>query len=750
MRRPVSLAAGMVAFLATALYALEQAPGQNVTWLAGQPIAVTPEFEPENLLSAVGAENVAGMVTTGGENRVLCVAYSPDGKTLAVGDGPNRPLCSFPGPAPINENGGLIRLVDTATNRVRMTLKPNKQVGHEYEVQRLVFLRDGQRLVAAGREDYREGDKPIRVSTLAVWDTITGQTRKVITGSKTDYWFTNAIAADGRRIALALEDGTVRVWETSTGAVCSTFRVLRHPADADDHVSALEFSPDGRFLASGGNRGDVMLWDVATGHQLAHFPGRERDGKHFEVRHLAFSPDGTVVAEEGSLLRNKGDEWMTISELALFDVPKRSEIARVPLRDGEMVFCMRFAADGKTLVTGGPEGVVRLWDSASGRERPSYKRHDSWLMSLAFSPGGALLAAGDRFSITLWDTATCEARASLLRHPDDVTDLAFSPDGATLASAGGNLKLWNLRAVLQAQPDSGHFYEVTAVAYSPDGQTLASGSVDQTIKLWDWKKRRPRSTLRGHTDEVLCIAFAPNGKALASGSSDRTIRVWDPTAGKVRRILKGHTGPVGCLAFAPDGRTLASGSGAEAEDSGEVRLWDSEAGRLITTLPGHLSTVNALAFSPDGTTLAVGKNDDTVALWDLPNVRERATLSARLHGFHSEGILCMAFSPRGKLLATGSRNNTVRIWDLTAGEERGLGVLEHNEFVLALAFSPNGQALATADRDGTLNLWSVPTRKRTQVFQSGKGWFTSVAFAPDGKTLAAGHLKSSIMLWHLK
>src|SRR5262245_20583229 len=181
------------------------------------PTFVTPNFDEEGL--PYGDKGLTAQElreTWGPPAEIRCAAYSPDGETLAVGDCPTRPMCSFGGPAPVNENGGLIRLVDTATNRVRMTLKPAKIGGHEYEVHHVAFSPDGKVLFTEGREDYRVEREFIEISNYTAWDATTGRVLYRISGEKGATWIKTAVAPETGTLAVATERG-VSLWDGATG-----------------------------------------------------------------------------------------------------------------------------------------------------------------------------------------------------------------------------------------------------------------------------------------------------------------------------------------------------------------------------------------------------------------------------------------------------------------------------------------------------------------------------------------------------
>jgi WD40 repeat protein len=696
------------------------------------------------------------MLTVGGETRVTCLAYSPDGKTLAVGDGPMRPICTFLGRPPINENGGLIRLLDADTNRVRATLRPEKLRNHEYGVDQIVFSRDGSRLVSRGWEEvYPDGKdpEPSFFATLAIWSAIDGRGRERVrlVLPAEGLRLVTAISPDGRWMAAISGEHAVRLWDARTGVERDTIQIVDEPGNKVSRITALEFSPDGRILGAGGSECDVRLWDVETGRKIVRFEGHRRGDKRYQIGKLSFSRDSATLAAEGSFLQKVGDEWKMVSEITLYDLTTQREITVLPGQKDEIFFSMTFFPDGASLATGSHDGSVRIWEVATGKQRVVYKKQSAWVLRLAFSPDGRTLAAGDQRDIALWDTKTGERRADLLGHFLNVESLAFSPDRKTLASAGGGLMVWDLRAALKPEPDEGHLYEVNAVAFSPDSQTLASASEDRTIKLWDLAKKRPRATLRGHDQSILCLAYAPDGASLASGDSSGAVKIWNAVNGNSVAAFRAHMELVMSLNFSPDGKTIATGSGWSDFETkyGEVKLWDAATGEPRKSPARMASFVKAVTFSPDGKTLAIGSDDGSTTLLDVTTGQSFATLVAKNEGFFSEGILSLAYSPDGRRLAAGSADHSVKLWDVSRRDARLEGQLKHDEFVVSLSFSPDGKCLAACDRENTLKVWDVVNRVEVASTKSATDWFQSVKCSPDGKWLAAGNRDATIQVWDL-
>ena len=281
-----------------------------------------------------------------------------------------------------------------------------------------------------------------------------------------------------------------------------------------------------------------------------------------------------------------------------------------------------FSPDGRTLATGDGAGVVRLWETATGKLRFKIPAHTNWAFSVAWSKSGKFFATGGGDDlIHLFDSANPTAALKTFNgHDGDVHAVVITPDERRVASAGDDRQiiLWDIKSGKPIRKRPAHEKAIPTLALSPNGKMLASGSRDHLIRLWNMETGRLRETLVGHTEDVLSVRFSPDGKWLASTSYDQTVRLWDASSGKSLRIFYGHTNRVFGVAFSPDGKRLAS-----AGDS-SLRIWDALHGtELKVIFPGgeiatRKGTVNgnisAVAFSPDGEKLAASSTTGQIFL----------------------------------------------------------------------------------------------------------------------------------------
>jgi WD40 repeat protein len=274
-----------------------------------------------------------------------------------------------------------------------------------------------------------------------------------------------AFAPDGKTLATASDDASVRLWDVAAG---------REAGQLSGHGSAVlgvAFAHSGKFLVSGGGDGTLRLWDAATRQEQP--PLLQHNGT---VRRTPISPDDRTVAVANS---TQGVE--------LWDLERR-ELRRTLEGHGGSITAMAFAPDGGTLATGDNSGRVRLWDPATGEERAGFQGGPLGVRALAFSPDGRTLASagnGDR-EVKLWDVATAEQAGTLAGYESPVLTLAISPDGRLLAtgSRDGSVRVWQLASARVLATWHAHQESVYSLAFSPDGGTLATSGEDRLVKLW--------------------------------------------------------------------------------------------------------------------------------------------------------------------------------------------------------------------------------------------------------------------------
>lgn len=479
--------------------------------------------------------------------------------------------------------------------------------------------------------------------------------------------------------------------------------------------------------------------------------------------------------------------------------------ARINTRSSTTWPRLTFSPDGRQLWAAGlSAAMTRRWDTENLKEIPSFVRHRSTILHLAFRPDGRLVTSVARDGAgRAWDTIQGKPASELIPMVDlpdllrsDSRKVEFSRDGKFLiCPEGSESRVWDLRprgAVYRSIIPDGS--DIATLAFSPSGGELAVGTINGTVGIWDLRIGRPTCPIMKLEDGIASLAFSPDGRHLATGCWNGTARIWNTSTGESVGQTMNH-GAVGVLGitYSPDGSKIATATGKP----GAARLWDGQTGEPLSPPLLHGGTMNFVRFDPAGKFLAAGGYGAGCRLWDansgdlirqVGKIKRTTTwnvdftadgsrlamansgsdsalifdlkadkiLSLRFR--HLSGVWWTEFSKAGDKIATSSLDGTARIWDSASGLPL-IEPIRHDKRVDRAIFSPDGRHLLTASLDGVSRVWDVTTGKPVSdpikqesgvpngEFNEHGRYITTVAdFSPDGRFIAAGGYGGKVII----
>ena len=606
---------------------------------------------------------------------IYAVAFSPDGRTIATGsDDPTGYIKLWDAqtgkPLRTDGFGGGPQKTESGREEQGSVVPAVRSTAHTAPVTSLAFSHDGKRLLS-GSFDH----------TARLWDVETGrQIRRFWAHT----WWVWSVAfcpefdaagnrVDETRLLTASQDGTVIVWTDPTASWTDDANVRQGNRffEHQGPVFAAAFTPDGKFILSGGFDRRVLLWDPGTVPE-----------DDLKSRVLGRPRPKTPVTE---LLGHTG-----------------------------AVRSVDVSQDGKLAVTCGHDNTVKVWDL-----RSAVAAHAEGLQQLTAQTPAASALETDK-ALRVWNVPS-QHPVTGWGHSSWARACRFSPDGIAVYSGGydNTVKRWSLKGkpeliVLQGREFEGHNDAVLAAEFSGDGRTIVTASRDRTARIWNVESGRELATLReGHDFLASNVLFYPDGRRLLTAAIDNTVRVWDLASGTELFRLKG-TGRSAAVALSSDGAWILTGSAPESDGETEqfaAQLWDAQTGRHIARLQGHRHEITAIAFSPADSRIALtGDFSGRCLLWDVSKGRILARLYGQLSG-HTGKVVAAAFLPDGQWALTASDDKTVAFWNLQTGQEDKSRMLKHPEGVTAMALAPDGRQLLTASADGIIRQWDVPTAR---------------------------------------
>ncbi|MBD3383721.1 hypothetical protein GF407_02240 [candidate division KSB1 bacterium] len=543
------------------------------------------------------------------EGAVNSVDITPDGtRALSGGD------------------DGVVMLWDPGEGISLMALK-----GHSERITAVRMTPDARCAVTAAED-----------RTLRFWDLHGGNCLRVLEGH-TEVITAVDMTPDGALAISSSMDKTLRLWNLKTGELLTI--LSGHEAG----LTAVCMTADGCRAVSAGGEGDgtLCIWNLHSGECL-----RCREVDEGWINGMAITPDGfwivtvsnddtlrlwhmgtglCVDCKQGYSTVNRRDVDITVDgrRIALPDLDRSIQMMNRQTLKPERYFksqpatinSLRMTADGRRMICGGADGVLRLLNTESGYGH----------------------------------IRIC--------HLFSVESLALYPDGSHMLSASSDncLMNWNLddASCYGGHPDqepNSHEDSIFAVCITPDGERAVSGGLDDRIKVWD-----PLSfvELNGWEtkSDVEDISPSVEGKRALVAHADATVRLWDIGSGYCQRVFKGHDHVVSAVAAVADGRLAVS-----ASCDCTLKLWDLQSGRCLKTMKGHDQVVHSVRLSADGRTACSASSDATVRLWDLKTGDCRRVIEV------GSWVNDAAITADGSFILSAELEGYVKVWDFRTGE----------------------------------------------------------------------------------
>jgi WD40 repeat protein/serine/threonine protein kinase len=581
--------------------------------------------------------------------------------------------------------------------------------------------------------------------TVRLWDGSSGETLAVLQGSGAGVSAVS-LSADSATLVGAYRDNSVTVWSATPPYAATSLE------PSDSPIATLSCSADGRLVAGADEHGGVLLWNLVDGTRASVPPGSSAYQLSMQI-----SADGSRLVT-GS--RYGQIHYYDLTEGALDLI--NDWLFEASLQDAVSV---SIVADGSRILAGLADGTVLSWSGDHSGD-VVFDLEDDAVGTLMLAPQSYELRQTDAVppTVGLWPTGeppTQEVQlpvvsgrslnvsvdddgnllveypepsldtVSLKGHAGAVHALVVSGDERRLVSAShedGSLRIWDVVAAAEVIRLTGHQGEVHALAMSLDGSRILAGCGAQDAVVWLGDTRGASIALPPLDNAANALAISDDGDVLLSGSIlENVARVWDGVTGEQRLTLSGHSRGVTSLAMNADGAYFVTGS----YDS-HVRVWDGATGGLVAVLEGHQARtgITSVAIDDAGLMVVSGSHDKTLRIWNVPSSETRKTLT----GSRSP-ITSVALSGAGKVVAAGSEDGTVRVWEQPWDTER---VLREGTWADdgSISLSRDGTRLAWASaRNDEVIVWETATGTEVARLTGTRSHVVAADLSDDGQRL---------------
>lgn len=542
-----------------------------------------------------------------------------------------------------------------------------------------------------------------------------------------------------------------------------------------DGVKSIVYSPNEKYIATGGYDKTIRIWDVETGKEIRKFCGHTSS-----VMSISYTPDGKYI------ISGSGD-----GTIRIWNVEKGKEIKKIT--ENSCVYSISCSPDGKNIVSGSGDKIV-IRNLKTGERIKMLEKFDNKYSNeciVSYSPDGKYVAVGYSSKITIYTSSTGIEVKKILKivkneDSDFITSLSYSPDGkyitcgsfkgiVTLWDSKNGKELWRFEAHKNTMP-AGSNCAIEGLAYSFDGKYIATGSYDCTIKIWNTESKKKVATLKTNAS-VFCCRFNYIGNYIISGELSGRINIWNFNTKNIIQIFEAYANTVDNVIFNFDDNSFFSRSYL-----GLVDIWNTEFGTKKNNIEDKylygISVGNAgilpIVISGKRREVAI-RNANTLDI--IKKIKTKDNLNFVAYSSNGKYILCgyysliqlwnaetcelleewdnpleirfFSYSLDEKYIVGAGKDKIIRIWNTKTRKE--IMKLEgHSDYIKSIDCSPSAKYIASGSMDETIRIWDVKIGKEIRILKGHLGYVNSVKYSPNGKFIVSCGNDNTIRVWNVE
>ena len=608
----------------------------------------------------------------------------------------------------------------------------NQSLALSYSSQLALSEGNGDLAIAFAMEAVDLGQPPLITQQAFSQAIHTPGTRQVLHGNNDDEFWTLAVNPTGKYLAAGGENGNIVIWNMQTSQTEIRF------THNNSRVWGIAFNPqDQRTMASVHDDGTLIIWDILSQKLISEVD---------------------IESIPTSLTYSKNGEWIVVGtdapSLLIWDISRAEFVNKFPVHiEGNSIRAIDLTEAGDLIFTGSTDGYIISTNSITGS---SHNIQDvpavDWIYDIDLADNGFALVVTMGDDVQYWDLFSSKPSMTynLKGHTAPVLGVALSADGTTAvsASADHSLILWNLRTGTLAYRLRGHLAEVTDVVFSHDQTKVYSASLDGTIRVWDiHNSALVRCFDEIHISEwIRSVNFGSNDSVLSSADEELNPKLFSLATGELIADISDtndHEGGITGLFI-----NHAHSAFASTSRDGKIIIWDWDTRQIISQFSTQADGVLSAAFTPNDKQILASLayfsgTENRLVLWDTGTHEVVLEFENQPDWIRSVDI-----NKDGSLAISGAKDGKIILWDMSTGEAIAL-LQDDGVNVQYVSFSHDGNLAVSASDSGRITIWDVKSRS-VVVYLDGHLSHANIAvFLHDDKYVLSGGGDNVAILWEV-